>query len=77
MTDFKRTKLGATLALLGTLFALHPYLTDLQGVGFAVDDVRLDVLHALGLMACLLAVAVHCFALEMVRERSISALERA
>jgi hypothetical protein len=76
MTDFKRTKLGATLALLGTVFALHPYLTDLRGVGFAVTDVRVEILHALALMACLLAFAVHCFALEMVRERPFSLLER-
>jgi hypothetical protein len=76
MTDFKRTKLGATLALLGTLFALHPYLADLQGIGFSVAEVRLQVLHALAVMACLLAVAVHCFALEMVRERTVSVLER-
>jgi hypothetical protein len=76
MSDFKRTKLGATLALLGTLFALHPYLTDLRDVGFRVTDVRIEVLHALAVMACLLAVAVHCFALEMVRERPFSLLER-
>jgi hypothetical protein len=76
MADFIKTKLQAALALLGMLFALKPFIDDVQNVGFAVLDVRVNLLHALAAMACLLAVSVHCFAFDMLRARPFSLVER-
>lgn len=76
MADFIKTKLQAALALLGMVFALRPYVDDIQNVGFLVLDVRVSLLHALAGMAGLLAVSVHCFALDMLRARPFSLVER-
>jgi hypothetical protein len=76
MADFIKTKLQAALALLGMLFALKPFIDDVQNVGFVVLDVRVNLLHALAGMACLLAVSVHCFAFDMLRARPFSLVER-
>src|SRR5256885_12734748 len=58
------------------LFALKPFIDDIQNVGFNVLDVRVSLLHALAGMAGLLAVSVHCFALDMLRARPFSLVER-
>jgi hypothetical protein len=76
MADFIKTKLQAALALLGMLFALKPFIGDIQNVGFAVLDVRVNLLHALAGMACLLAVCIHCYAFDMLRARPFSLVER-
>jgi hypothetical protein len=76
MADFIKTKLQAALALLGMLFALKPFIDDIQNVGFVILDVRISLLHALAGMAGLLAVSVHCFALDMLRARPFSLVER-
>ncbi len=76
MTEYTKTKMHAALALLGTLFALRPYVGDIQHVGFVFLDYHVSVLFALGTMAALLGVAVHCFALEMIRSRPLSLVER-
>jgi hypothetical protein len=76
MADFIKTKLQAALALLGMLFALRPFIDDIQNIGFAVLDVRVNLVHALAWMACLLAVSVHCFAFDMLRARPFSLVER-
>jgi hypothetical protein len=76
MADFIKTKLQAALALLGMVFALKPYIDDIQNVGFPVFDARVSLLHALAGMAGLLAVSVHCFALDMLRARPYSLVER-
>src|SRR4051812_15253627 len=76
MADFIKTKLQAALALLGMVFALKPYIDEVQNVGFQVLDVRVNLLHALASMAGLLAVSVHCFALDMLRARPFSLVER-
>jgi hypothetical protein len=76
MADFIKTKLQAALALLGMLFALRPYLDDIQNVGFMLLTYRLSLLHALAGMAVLLGVAVHCYAIEMIRSKPFSLVER-
>src|SRR5438874_1821889 len=76
MVDHIKTKLQAALALLGALFALRPYLDELKMVGFAYLDVHLPLLYAIAVMAALLAVAVHCYAIEMIRERPFSLVDR-
>src|SRR5580704_5535224 len=76
MSDFIKTKLQAALALLGMLFALRPFLNDIQNVSFVVVNVRVSLLETLAGMAGLLAVSVHCFALDMLRARPFSLVER-
>jgi hypothetical protein len=76
MVDYTRTKMHAALALLGTLFALRPFLDDIQYVGFHFLDYRVGLVHTLGGMAALLGVCVHCYALEMIRARPFSLVER-
>jgi hypothetical protein len=76
MADFIKTKLQAALALLGMLFALRPYLDDIQNVGFTFLDYRINLLHALAGMAVLLGVAVHGYAIEMIRSKPFSLIER-
>jgi hypothetical protein len=76
MADFIKTKLQAALALLGMVFALRPYITDIEKVGFVAFDVPVNLLHVLAGMAGLLAVSVHCFAFDMLRARPFSLVER-
>jgi hypothetical protein len=76
MSDFIKTKLQAALALLGMLFALRPFLNDIQNVSFVVLNVKVSLLETLAGMAGLLAVSVHCFALDMLRARPFSFVER-
>jgi hypothetical protein len=76
MADYTKTKMQAALALLATLFALRPFLDDIQHVGFSFMDYRVGLLHTLAGMAALLGVAVHCYALEMIRSRPFSLIER-
>jgi hypothetical protein len=76
VSDYTKTKLQAALALLGTLFALRPFLDDIQHVGFDYLEYHVGLLHTLAGMATLLAIAIHCFALEMIRSRPFSLVER-
>jgi hypothetical protein len=76
MADYVKTKMQATLALLGAIFALKPFLEDIKGIGFVYLDVSITLVHALSVMAVLLVVAIHCYALDMIRERPFSLVER-
>src|SRR5262249_49082989 len=77
MTDFTKTKMHFALALLGTLFAVHPFVEKLEHAGFTYLSCRLEVFHAYGLTAGLLAVAIYCYAAAMVSERPGGETERA
>lgn len=76
MSDYIKTKLQAALALLGMLFALKPYIDAMQNVGFVVGEARVTLLHAVAGMAGLLAISIHCFALDMLRGRPFSIAEK-
>jgi hypothetical protein len=76
MADYVKTKMQATLALLGAIFALKPFLDEIQGIGFVYLDISITLVHALSVMALLLVVAIHCYALDMIRERPFSLVER-
>src|SRR5439155_3047405 len=76
VADYTKTKMQAALALLATLFALRPFLDDIQHVGFSFMDYRVGLLHTLAGMAALLGVPVHCYALEMIRSRPFSLIQR-
>jgi hypothetical protein len=76
MTDFTKTKIHFALALLGSLFALHPFLDRYQNQGFLYLGYELKWVYAYGATAVSLALCVYFFGLTMVSERSHSWLER-
>ena len=76
MTDFTKTKTHFALALLGTLFALHPFLQRFEDTGFVYLGYDLKLPYAYGLLAGLLALAVYCYGLALVSERPHSRLEK-
>jgi hypothetical protein len=76
VTEFAKVKISFALALLGTLFALHPFLERVEDAGFVYLGSELKVFHAYSLMAGLLALTVYCYALILLHERPHSWLER-
>jgi HEPN domain-containing protein len=79
MTEFTKTKITFALALLGTLFALHPIAVDRygeQGFQLAYFDETLTIVKAYVLVAALLAFAVYAYGLALLTERPTSWLER-
>jgi len=76
MTEFTKTKIHFALALLGSLFALHPFLERFEDASFVYLDYTLKVSYAYLLLAGLLALCVYCYGLTLVSERPHSWLER-
>jgi MFS family permease len=76
MTEFTKTKIHFALALLGTLFALHPFLERFADQGFLYLGYELKWLYAFVATAAALAACVYCFGLTLVSERSHSWLDR-
>jgi HEPN domain-containing protein len=76
MTDFTKTKTHFALALLGTLFALHPFLSGLENMGFLYLGYELKLSLVYALIAGLLALAVYCYGLGLISERPHSWLEK-
>ena len=76
MTDFTKTKIHFALALLGTLFALHPFLDRFADYGFDYLGFQLKVFYAYDLLALMLAIVVYSYALALVSERPHSWMER-
>jgi MFS family permease len=80
MTEFTKTKMHFTLALLGTLFALHPFVEKIEDWGFDYGvgeyQVKLKVFYVYALIAGLLALTVYCFALSLRSEHTSSWVEK-
>jgi HEPN domain-containing protein len=85
MTEFLKTKMHFALALLGTLFALHPFVEKIQdkcfyrlkeNIGTFNLDVEVTVFHAYALTAGLLALTVYCYAMTLLSERPRSWVEK-
>jgi HEPN domain-containing protein len=76
MTEFTKTKITFALALLGTLFALHPFLAAYLDSGFPYLDYDLKLFYAYALTGGLLAASVYFYAVALVSERPSSWLER-
>lgn len=77
MTEFTKTKISFALALLGTLFALHPFMEKLdQDLGFEYLGLDLRVAYVYVLLAGLLAFTVYCYAIALVSERVHGFMER-
>jgi HEPN domain-containing protein len=76
MTEFTKTKIHFVLALLGNLFALHPFLQRFEDKGFLYLGYELKLSYAYVLVAGLLACCVYCYGVALVSERPHSWLER-
>jgi len=76
MTEFTKLKIGFALALLGTLFALHPFLDRFDERGFLYLGYDLKILYPYALTAGLLSLCVYCYAVALLGERPHSWFER-
>jgi HEPN domain-containing protein len=76
MNEFTKTKMHFTLALLGGLFALHPFLEKFEDKGFDYLGYHLELSYAYVLFAGLLALSVYFYGMTLLSERPHSWLER-
>ncbi len=76
MTEFTKLKIGFALALLGTLFTLHPFLDRSPDLGFVYLGARLKVFHAYALTSALLGLCVYLYAVALLNDRPHSWFER-
>jgi hypothetical protein len=80
MTEFTKTKMNFTLALLGTLFAIHKFVEKIEDWGFEYPfwDWVLDlkVIYVFLLIAGLLSFTVYCYALSLRSAKPSSWAER-
>lgn len=76
MTEFTKLKITFALALMGTLFALHPFIDRVAERGFLYLGYDLKIFHAYALTAGLLSVCVYCYAVTMMNDRPHSWGER-
>src|SRR5262249_62163778 len=77
MTEFTKLKISYALALLGTLFALHPFLDRFADRGFLYLGYDLKVFYAYSLTAGLLSLFVYLFAVALLGNPPHSWFERA
>jgi hypothetical protein len=75
MTRFTKTKIHFALALLGTLFALHPFLQEVENARFEYLGYEIKVLYGYLLMAGFLGLCVYCYGLTLLSRRPHSTLE--
>jgi HEPN domain-containing protein len=76
MTEFTKLKISYALALLGTLFALHPFLDRFADRGFLYLGYDLKIFYAYSLTAGLLSLCVYLYAVTLLNDRSHSWCER-
>jgi hypothetical protein len=76
MTEFTKLKITFALALLGTLFALHPLLERFADWGFVYLGYNLKVFYAYSLTAGLLSLCVYLYAVTMLNDRPHSWCQR-
>jgi HEPN domain-containing protein len=76
MTEFTKMKISFALALLGTLFALHPFIDPYDDRGFLYLGYNLKILYAYALTAGLLSLCVYLYAMTLLSDRPHSRIER-
>jgi HEPN domain-containing protein len=76
MTEFTKLKISYALALLGTLFALHPFLDRFVDRGFFYLGYDLKIYYAYSLTAGLLSFCVYLYAVTLLNDRPHSWCER-
>jgi len=77
MTEFTKTKITFALALLAALFTVSPLLGDIGTTGYLFLGIIIQVRYAYYVLVALLAIAVYCYGLELISERSPFDAERA
>jgi hypothetical protein len=76
MTEFTKLKISYALALLGTLFALHPFLDRFSDRGFLYLGYDLKIFYAYSLTAGLLSLCVYLYAVTLLNDHPHSWCER-
>jgi hypothetical protein len=76
LTEFTKLKISYALALLGTLFAMHPFLDRVSDLGFLYLGYDLKVFYAYSLTAGLLSLCVYLYAVTLLNDRPHSWCER-
>lgn len=76
MTEFTKLKISYALALLGTLFALHPFLDRFADRGFLYLGYDLKIFYAYSLTSGLLSLCVYLYAVTLMSDRPHSWCER-
>src|ERR1700733_9464816 len=76
MAEFTKLKIGFALALLGTLFALHPLLDRSPDIGYFYLGYHLKVIHAYALTSGLLGMCVYLYAVTLLNDHPHSWGER-
>jgi hypothetical protein len=76
MAEFTKIKIGFALALLGTLFTLHPLLDRSPDVGYIYLGYHLKVIHAYALTSGLLGLCVYLYAVALLNDHPHSWFER-
>ena len=76
MTEFTKLKISFALALMGTLFALHPFIDRFAEGGFLYLGVDLKMYYAYFLTAGLLSLCVYLYAVTLLSERPHSWCEK-
>jgi HEPN domain-containing protein len=69
MTEFTKLKITFALALLGTLFALHPLLDRFADSGFVYLGYNLKVFYVYSLTSGLLSLCVYLYAVTLLNDR--------
>jgi hypothetical protein len=67
-TDFTKNKMHFTIALLATLFALHPFFPTFDQISFAYMGLDVPLSWAFMAIGVLLASAVYCYATDLTSE---------
>jgi hypothetical protein len=67
-TDFTKNKMHFTIALLATLFALHPFFPTFDQISFAYMGLDAPLYWAFMAIGVLLASAVYCYATDLTSE---------
>ncbi|MCA1685670.1 MAG: hypothetical protein LC745_06720 [Planctomycetia bacterium] len=76
MTEFTKLKITFALALMGTLFALHPFLDRFSDRGFLYLGFDLKMYYAYFLTAGLLSLCVYLYAVTLMSDRPHSWCEK-
>ncbi len=76
MTEFTKLKITFALALLGTLFALHPLLDRFADSGFLYLGYNLKVFYVYSLTSGLLSLCVYLYAVTLLNDRPHSWCEQ-
>lgn len=76
MDEFVKTKIGFTVALLATLFALKPLVDAYGHVGFLFFDLNITIKYAYFAITAFLGMAVYFISLQFISTKQISLFDK-